>query len=78
MEDREAYDWLKENGIPSNRGDRGEKTDYKLPVFDTWTRQLREARRLLGESKYSRRGRRRLGKSIVKADQIECRLAGSE
>jgi hypothetical protein len=71
LEDREAYDLLKEEGIPANRGGRGDLEDYDLPSFDTWTRYLRDARKLLGEQKYTRRAGRSTGKSIAQADQIE-------
>ena len=60
LEDREAYDWLRENGIDQGKGDVGELIDYKLPAFDTWSRQLRNARNLLvsvGKSMICRLGR---------------------
>ena len=44
LEDREAYDWLKENGIDTDKGDIEELADYRLPAFDTWIKQLRKAR----------------------------------
>lgn len=71
LEDREAYDYLKEHGLPDSAGDRGELTDYELPAFDTFTRYLREARRALGEQKYTRRANRPRGRSIAAADEIE-------
>ena len=49
----------------------GELTDYHLPGFSTWSRQLREARKVLGESKYTRRAGRPTGKSIVRREDIE-------
>jgi hypothetical protein len=71
LEDREAYNLLKEEGIPEGAGDRGELAEYKLPAFDTWARYLREARKILNEQKYTRRSGRSTGKSIVNPDQIE-------
>jgi hypothetical protein len=78
LEDREAYNLLKEEGIPANRGGRGELEDYDLPAFDTWTRYLREARNVLGEQKYTRRAGRSRGKSIAQGDQIEYRKDDGE
>jgi hypothetical protein len=71
LEDQEAYQLLTDEGIPGNGGDRGELTDYRLPAFTTWTRQLRIARSALGEQKYTRRRGRPIGKSIVRSDQVE-------
>jgi len=71
LEDREAYDWLDENGIDTEKGDLGELTDYKLPAFHTWSRQLRNGRQPLGEQKYTRRKGRAAGKSIVGGHKIE-------
>ena len=71
LEDHEAHEWLTENGIDTNKGDAGELADYSLPVFDTWSRQLRNARNPLGEQKYTRRAGRVAGRSIVKGDEIE-------
>jgi hypothetical protein len=71
LEDREAHELLKEEGVPEGAGNRGELTDYHLPALVTWSRQLRDARNALGEQKYTRRAGRPHGKSIVKGDQIE-------
>jgi hypothetical protein len=71
LEDREAYDLLNEEGIPSGAGDRGELTEYQLPTFETWSRQLRKAREALGEQKYTRRAGRPTGRSIVRGSQVE-------
>ena len=70
LQDREAYELLRDEGIPEHAGNRRELTEYKLPAFDTWSRQLREAREALGEQKYSRRRGRSHGKSIVKLEEI--------
>ena len=58
LEDHQAYNWLKENKIDTDKGDAGELADYTLPAFDTWSRQLRNARKVLGEQKYTRRAGR--------------------
>ena len=71
LKDREAYDWLRENGIDQNEGDSGELTEYKLPPFDTWTRYVRTAREALGEQKYTPRAGRKRGRSIVGGREIE-------
>ena len=55
LEDREAHDWLNENGIE----DAGELSDYILPDYSTWTRYLRKARNAIGEQKYTPRTKRR-------------------
>jgi hypothetical protein len=69
LEDREAFDWLKENGFDE---DAGELVEYQLPrALDTWTRQLRSARNLLGEQKYTRRRGRSYGSSVVRQDEID-------
>jgi hypothetical protein len=49
MKDWEAYNLLKEKGIPEDG--KGELTDYQLPAKDTWTRYLRIARQALGGQK---------------------------
>src|SRR5262249_37167775 len=73
LEDQEAYAMLKEEGIPDVAGDLGDLTEYRLPEFATWSRQLREARKALREQKYTSRHGRSIGKSIAKSDQIEQR-----
>lgn len=71
LEDRAAYDYLHENGLPDNAGDLGELSDYELPAFDTWARYVREARQALGEQKYNRRAGRQRGRSIATTDEVE-------
>ncbi|NLX96660.1 MAG: hypothetical protein GXY83_10830 [Rhodopirellula sp.] len=44
---------------------------YDLPCFATWSKQVRNARKALGEQKYTKRGGRALGKSIVSAREID-------
>ena len=72
LEDHEAHEWLNENGIDTDKGDMGELADYELPPnYDTWRRQVSEARRLLGEQKYTSRTGRPTGRSIVSGRKIE-------
>ena len=70
LKDRQAYDVLHEEGFPDDAGDLGELTDYKLPGFTTWSRQLRVARNRLGNQKHSPRRGRQFGPSVVSEDQI--------
>ena len=69
--DREAYDWLKQNGIDSDKGDVGNLTDYRLPSFGTWTRYLSTARGALDERKHTPRAGRKPGRSITRGREIE-------
>jgi hypothetical protein len=78
LQDREAYDWLNENGIDASKGDVGELAEYKLPAFDTWAKQLRNARRPLGEQKYTPRGGRAAGRSIVAEKEVEYQRGSDE
>lgn len=58
--DREAYDWLREEG----------PQEYDLPAFDTWRRYVRAGRKLHGAQKNtSRKGR--IGRSVIKGNEIE-------
>jgi hypothetical protein len=78
--DREAYDWLMENGLPDESESAElarELAGYTLPVFATWARQLRNARKVLGEQKHNRRSGRAVGGSIARGDEIE-RMKGDE
>jgi hypothetical protein len=70
LEDHEAHEWLTENGIDTDKGDLGELADYELPAFETWTRQIREARNALDEQKYTSRAGRE-GRSIVERNRVE-------
>lgn len=71
LQDQEAYDLIKEKGIPDVKGKSGTSPDYDLPVFETWAKYLRTARSKLGESKYTRRNGRPHGRSIVRSDTID-------
>ncbi|HEX5443977.1 MAG TPA: hypothetical protein VFW87_09125 [Pirellulales bacterium] len=51
LQDREAYEYIRGNGLPDKGGDLGELTDYEVPDFDTWARYLRRARNALGDHK---------------------------
>jgi len=70
LEDRQAYDWLKNNDWQDEKRCPGSLAKYDLPAFETWSRQLRAARKALGEQKHSSRASRRTGGSVVGADQI--------
>ena len=63
--DREAYDWFKAYL------DNGEEFDgYNLPAFNTWARQLREARKILGQQKNKPRAGRSTGPSVATHNEI--------
>ncbi len=73
--DRQAYQWLKENGLPDER-ELPELTeslaDYKLPSLATWSKQIRNARAMLGEQKHTRRAGRAAGsRSIVASRELD-------
>jgi hypothetical protein len=70
LKDKEAYEILHENGVSPDKGDLGELEGYKLPGYDTWARYVREARKALGEQKYSRRAGRPLTTSIARPSDI--------
>jgi hypothetical protein len=79
LEDREAHEWLRESGIDPDKGDLGELTDYELPSsFETFRRYVTAARKPLGESKYTRRGGRPRGRSVVRGDEIEYQRGDKE
>ena len=72
LEDREAHDWLKEDGIDQDKLSAGELADYEVPTtFDTFRRYVTEARQALGESKHTRRAGRPTGRSIASGREIE-------
>lgn len=58
LEDREAWEDLKEHGVGDDKTDC--LADYKLPGFQTWCRYLRLARKALNERKYTPRTGRKL------------------
>jgi hypothetical protein len=64
MTDREAYDWLKENGIGGD-----EFNDYKLPLPGTFADYLTKARRALGEQRKQPRGGR-TGRTVKRQSEI--------
>lgn len=53
LDDREAWEWLQENG--TDIAGAGELDGYDLPEFGTWARYLRRARKKMGEQKYTPR-----------------------
>jgi hypothetical protein len=79
LEDRDAHDWLKENGIDPDKGDLGDLMDYKPPKsLDTFRRYLSTARDALGENKYTPRAGRSRGPSVARGDEIEYQKGDEE
>jgi hypothetical protein len=70
---RQAYGWLTANGLPDEDSPKLAKvlTGYKLPSFATWSRQVRTARKALGEQKHTQRAGRSLGGSVVPASDLD-------
>jgi len=74
LTDQRAYDWLKENGMPDEEDNAElarEFGDYKLPSFPTWSRQVRNARKVLGKQKYTKRGDKKPGSGVVSGHDVE-------
>jgi len=73
--DRQAYQWLKDNGLPDERESLELAkllAGYTLPTFATWTRKLRNARRVLEEQKHTSRAGRAAGSgSIVGSRELD-------
>ena len=69
LQDRDAWDWLTENGTDSTGS--GELANYELPAFDTWARYLRIARNAVGEQKHRRRTPPTPGRSVVRGDKLD-------
>jgi hypothetical protein len=79
--DRQAHQWLSDNGLPDERDSpelARELASYKLPTLATWSKQLRNARRALNEQKHTRRAGRATGSSVVKGDELEHQRAGDQ
>ncbi len=70
LEDREAYEWIQENGISEDDEEYGELAEYDLPAFDTWRNYVSKVRTAVGERKYTSRLARPTGKSVVKSEDI--------
>lgn len=70
LEDREAWEYLKEHGIPKDHDDLQDLHSYELPSFETFTTYLSHARRALDDLKYDK-GNRRQSKSVVKQSEID-------
>jgi len=73
--DRQAYQWLSDNGLP-DESDSIELAkalaDYVLPTFATWSKQLRNARKTLGKQKHTRRAGRHSGSaSVVPVSELD-------
>jgi len=73
--DGEAYQWLKDNGLPDERESPEFAkllAGYTLPTLATWSRKLRNARRALSEQKHtSRDGRAAESGSIVGSRELD-------
>ena len=72
--DRQAYEWLSDNGLPDERDSpelASALAGYKLPTFATWSKQVRNARHALNKPKYTRRAGRPRGRSIASDREIE-------
>jgi hypothetical protein len=65
------YELLKSEGIPDVIPDLPELSGYELPNPETWIRQARTARSVLGEQKYTRRAGHAHGSGIGGNDSIK-------
>jgi hypothetical protein len=64
LTDREAWEYLKENGIEGTEG----LDNYELPMVDTFADYMTQARRLLGEKRKTPRGGRNKRSVIRRSD----------
>jgi len=71
LQDRAAYDLLAKVDFSKDDDQLEKLADYELPTFATWGRQLRVARKALGEQKNTPRRGRDVGKSVITEDQID-------
>ncbi len=69
LQDREAYDWLNENGWPE--GLFAGASDYELPTFDTWAKHVRVARNAHGTSKRRRRAPSTTTRSVIRQQDLD-------
>ena len=79
--DRQAYDWLRDNGLPDERDSpelASELAGYRLPIFATWSKQTRNARKELNKPKHARRAGRPTGRSIARGRDIEHQRGGDD
>ena len=75
--DREAYEFLKDQGVPKESGDP-DFDNYKITSFETWTSYLTKARKQLGLGKYGKKTDRISSRSVVRNEQIDRNLTGSD
>jgi hypothetical protein len=69
--DRDAWDWLNENGIDEPDEIAGELANYRPPEsFSTWVKYLGDARTALGEQKHRRGTPAPTGHSVVRRDEL--------
>jgi hypothetical protein len=71
LTDREAWEWLKENGIEADCPGLSELATWEVPTYKTWETYQVKARTALGENKHNRRGGRDHGKSVVGAKDLD-------
>ena len=72
--DPQAHQWLTDNGLPEERDSpelARELAGYKLPTLATWSKQVRNARKVLGEQKRSQRAGRVTGRSIIQGRELD-------
>lgn len=80
--DSAAYELLKEFDFSTETQNLEDLGEYALPDYETWTRQLRFARKALGEQKYTPRagnrpGARRGRQGAPILDESQKRVSGS-
>jgi len=69
--DRDAWDWLNENGIDEPDEIAGELANYRPPKNPaTWVKYLGEARNALREQKHRRGTPAPTGHSVVRRDEL--------
>jgi len=65
-----AYEWLEDNFDPNSENIPSSLYNYELPSFDTWSRQVRAARKATQTQVNQKRADRAYGKSIVRGAEI--------
>lgn len=69
LQDRDAYNFINEMKLADSWQSIEELNGYRLPMsFDTWARQIREARKTLGENKHVKRSGRKGGSIVSEND----------
>lgn len=70
LSDRDAYNYLEENGVDESDPHCGDLESYELPSIETWGRYLRDGRRAYGTQKNRRRLTSTGSRSVIRQDQI--------